>query len=190
MPPSAFLRELTAAGLTLTPEPRARLRFTLLGRTLTFTAWPWSVRLDRAEPQIVVCATPVGPAPTFMRMVMDEPADDIIADLAAIAKNAAQSPVPLVADGPCLRTERLQGGTPDASEWGFGRPDSARRRATRAHENGYADALHFLAEDVATFAAAVVAHHLNPNAKTAREVRLCGVRAAGQIVAMVKRVAP
>ena len=190
MPPSAFLRELAAAGISLTPEPRARLRFTLLGRTLTFTASPWTVRVGRVEPQIVVCSTPVGPAPAFMRMVMDEPADDLIAEIAALAKNAAETPVPLVAEGPRLEVVRLTGGTPDASEWGFGRPDSARRRATRAHENGYADALHFLAEDVATFGAAIVAHHLIPNAKTAHEVRLCGIRAAGQIVAMVKRVSP
>lgn len=181
MPPSAFLRELSAAGIILIPEPRARLRLTLLGRTLTFTASPWTARFGRAEAQI----TASEPAPP-------EPAEpcDLIAEIAALAKNAEQTPVPLVAAGPCLRTERLQGGTPDASEWGFGRPDSARRRATRAHENGYADALHYLAEDVANFGAAIVAHHLNPNAKTAAEVRLCGIRAAGQIVAMVRRVSP
>ena len=69
-------------------------------------------------------------------------------------------------------------------------PDSARRRAQRAWDLHYADALHFLAEDVATFAAAVVAHHLSPDDKTAAEVRLCGVRAAGQIVAMIRRVSP
>ena len=181
MPPSAFLRDLTAAGLTLTPEPRARLRLTLCGRTLTFTASPWSARVVRAERLTLK-----------MDAAPPEPADpcDLIAEIAALAKNAEQTPVPLVAEGPRLEVVRLSGGTPDASEWGFGRPDSARRRATRAHEHGYADALHFLAEDVATFAAAIVAHHLSPNAKNAAEVRICGIRAAGQIVAMVKRVSP
>ena len=181
MPPSAFLRELSAAGIILTPEPRARLRFTLLGRTLTFTASPWSVRFGRAKPQIAA-SEPAPPEPV-------EPCD-LIAEIAALAKNAAATPVPLVADGPCLRIERLSGGTPDAAEWGFGRPDSARRRATRAHEHGYADALHYLAEDVASFGSAIVAHHMSPNAKTASEVRACGIRAAGQIVAMIRRVSP
>ena len=188
MPPSAFLRELSAAGLTLTPEPRARLRFTLLGRTLTFTAWPWSVRLDRAEPQIVVCATPVGPAPTFMRMVMDEPADDIIADLAAIAKNAAQSPVPLVADGPCIKKARACSGLPDAQEWGFLAPYTTCERCAAAYVGGYADTLHHLNEAVAWFAAALVQHHLAPSLASASAVRAYGRAAAGQIVAIMRRV--
>lgn len=118
------------------------------------------------------------------------PPDDLIAEIAALAKNAEQTPVPLVAEGPRLEFARLTGGKPDAQEWGFLAPDQADRRAARAWAHGYADMLHLLAEDVATFAAAIVAHHLNPDAKTAADVRFCGVRAAGQIVAMVKRVLP
>jgi hypothetical protein len=182
MPPSALLRELSAAGLTLTPEPRARLRFTLLGRTLTFTASPWSVRLGRANTPTITASEPAPPDPV-------EPCD-LIAEIAALAKNAEQTPVPLVADGPCLNATVSSVGGPDASAWRLPCPNFARQRAQHAWENGYADALHFLAEDVATFAAAIVAHHLSPDAKTAREVRLCGIRAAGQIVAMVKRVSP
>ena len=181
MPPSAFLRELAAAGLTLAAEPAAKVEIVVGSRTLILTAAPWSARVVRAERLTLK-----------MDAAPPEPADpcDLIAEIAALAKNAAETPVPLVAEGPRLEVVRLTGGTPDASEWGFGRPDSARRRATRAHENGYADALHFLAEDVATFGAAIVAHHLSPNDKTAREVHLSGIRAAGQIVAMVKRVSP
>ncbi len=182
MPPSAFLRGLSAAGLTLTPEPRARLRFTLLGRTLTFTASPWSVRFGRAEPEI----TASDPAPP-------EPAehDDLIGQIADLGERWSKpSAVPTVAEGPRLDVVRATGGTPDAQEWGFLDPYRAARRSAEAWEYGYGDGLHNLAEEVATFAAAIVAHHLSPNAKTAREVRLCGIRAAGQIVAMVKRVSP
>ena len=181
MPPTNFLRELSAAGLTLEPEPAAKVEIALGSRTLILCAFPWSVRVVRAE-RLTLRMDAAPPEPV-------EPCD-LLTEIAALAKNAEQTPVPLVADGPCLRTERLQGGTPDAAEWGFGRPDSARRRAQRAWDLHYADALHFLAEDVATFTAAIVAHHLSPSPQTAREVRLCGVRAAGQIVAMVKRVSP
>ena len=180
MPPSAFLRELSAAGITLTPEPRARLRFTLLGRTLTFTASPWSVRFGRAESQITA-SKPTPPEPVEH--------DDLIGQIADLGERWSKpNAVPIVAEGPRLEVVRLQGGTPDAQEWGFLDPYRAARRSAEAWEYGYGDGLHNLAEEVATFAAAIVAHHLSPNAKTAREVRLCGIRAAGQIVAMVRRV--
>lgn len=179
MPPTNFLRELAAAGITLAPEPRARLRLALLGRTLTFTASPWSARLTRAEPQVAV--EPVPPEPV-------EP-DDLIAEIADLGEHWSKG-VPLVCDGPNLHTTKATGGEPDATAWGFLSPTTARRRTDRAARNRYDDALHYLARDCADFTAAVVAHHLDPNAKTAAEVRLCGIRAAGQIVAMVKRVTP
>jgi hypothetical protein len=182
MPPSAFLRELAAAGITLTPEPRARLRFTLLGRTLTFTASPWSVRLGRAEPEITA-SEPAPPEPVEH--------DDLIEQIADLGDRWSKpNAVPMVAEGPRLDVVRATGGTPDAQEWGFLEPGQAARRASMAWMEGYGDGLHNLAEEVAVFAAALVAHHLSPNARTASEVRLCGIRAAGQIVAMVKRVSP
>ena len=182
MPPSAFLRELSAAGIILTPEPRARLRFTLLGRTLTFTAAPWTVRLGRAEPQITA-SEPAPPEPVEH--------DDLIRQIADLGERWSKpNAVPTVAEGPRLEVVRLTGGTPDAREWGYLEPGQAARRASRAWIEGYGDGLHNLAEEVATFTAAIVAHHLNPDAKTANEVRACGIRAAGQIVAMVKRVSP
>lgn len=182
MPPTNFLRELSAAGITLTPEPRARLRLTLLGRTLTLTAAPWSVRLTRAD-TLTSTAEPAPPEPA-------EP-DDLIEQIADLGERWSKpGTVPVVAEGPRLEVVRLTGGTPDAREWGFLEPGQAARRSSRAWMAGYGDGLHNLAEEVATFAAAIVAHHVNPNAETAREVRLCGIRAAGQIVAMVKRVSP
>ena len=182
MPPSAFLRELSAAGIILTPEPRARLRLTLLGRTLTLTAWPWSVRFGRAEPQI----TTSEPAPPeFVEH------DDLIEQIADLGERWSKpNAVPTVAEGPRLEVVRLTGGTPDAREWGYLEPGQAARRASRAWIEGYGDGLHNLAEEVATFAAAIVAHHLRPDPKTVAEVRLCGIRAAGQIVAMIRRVGP
>jgi hypothetical protein len=175
---------LTAAGPTLTPEPRARLRLTLLGRTVTFTARPWSVCFGRADTMTITAIAPAPPEPV-------EPCD-LIAEIAALAKNAEQTPVLLVADGPNLHTTKaiLGMANADATAWGYLSPDSARRRAQRAWDLHYADALHFLAEDVATFAATIVAHHLAPTAQTARDVRLCGIRAAGQIVAMVRKATP
>ena len=182
MPPSAFLRELAAAGIALTPEPRARLRFTLLGRTLTFTAAPWSVRFGRAEPQITT-SEPAPPEPVEY--------DNLIGQIADLGERWSKpNAVPTVAEGLCLDVVRATGGTPDAQEWGFLEPYRAARRSAEAWEYGYGDGLHNLAEEVATFTAAVVAHHLNPNTKTAADVRLCGIRAAGQVVAMVKRVSP
>ena len=168
MPPSAFLRELSAAGIILTPEPRARLRLTLLGRTLTFTASPWSVRLGRTDPQIMD-SEPVPPEPVEH--------DDLIEQIADLGERWSKpNAVPTVAEGPRLEIVRLTGGTPNSREWGYLEPGQAARRASRAWIEGYGDGLHTLAEEVATFAAAIVAHHLNPNAKTASEVRACGIR--------------
>lgn len=78
MPPPAFLRELNAAGITLTPEPRARLRLTLLGRTLTFTASPWSVRLTRAD---TITAESVPPEPVEQ--------DDLIKQIADLGERVS-----------------------------------------------------------------------------------------------------
>lgn len=172
---------LTAA-LRLTPEPRARLRLVLLSRTLTFTAAPWSVRVLRAE-RLTLKMEPAPPEPVEH--------DDLIGQIADLGERWSKpNAVPTVAEGPRLEVVRLTGGTPDAREWGFLEPGQAARRSSRAWMDGYGDGLHNLAEEVATFTAAIVAHHLNPDAKTAAEVRACGIRAAGQIVAMVKRVSP
>jgi hypothetical protein len=178
MPLSAFLRELSAAGLTLTPEPRARLRLTLLGRTLTFTASPWSVRFTCAEPQI----TASEPAPP-------ERADDLLAVVRDHGEQwSRRQIVPNVAEGPRLETTRLSGHSePSAEEWGFLDPYTAARRSARAWEAGHGDGLHGLAEEVSAFAAAIVRHHLNPDPETLRRVRVTGARAAGQIVAMVRK---
>ena len=182
MPPSAFLREL-AAGITLTPESRAHLRFTLLGRTLTFTASPWSVRFGRAEPEITA-NSPAAPIPD------DEP-PDILAEIAQLSRYAAASETPTVADDSLrLEVTKATGGTPDASEWGFLNPDAARRRAAIAHRQGYGDVLHDLAEEMAHFTAAVVRHHLAPTPETRREVERCGVTTSTLIVAIVRRVTP
>ena len=154
------------------------LRLTILSRTLSITAWPWSARLDHAEPQIVVA-----PAPP------EEPSD-LIAEIDQLSRYAAVAEIPLVSESPSLLTTKATGGHPDASEWGFLNPDAARRRAVIAHRQGYADVLHYLAEDVAWFGAAVVRHHLSPSPESRREVERCGVAAAVQIVAIVRRVNP
>ncbi len=182
MPPSAFLRELTAAGLTLTPEPRARLRFTLLGRMLTFTASPWSVHPTCAATLTITASEPAPP----------EPADDLLAEVAYHGEQWRRPrTVPNVAEGPRLETTRLSGHSePSAEEWGFLDPYAAARRSARAWEAGHGDGLHNLAEEVSAFAAAIVRHHLSPDPETLRRVRVTGARAAGQIVAMVRKATP
>ncbi len=177
--PTNFLRELAATGLIVEPTPAVRLRLTFGSRVLTLTASPWSVRLTRAEPVIVS-----EPAPP-------EPADELLAEVAYHGEQWSRPRiVPNVAEGPRLETTRLTGHSePNAEEWGFLDPYAAARRSARAWEAGHGDGLHNLAEEVAAFAAAIVRHHLSPDAETLRRVRVTGARAAGQIVAMVRKAA-
>ncbi len=161
MPPSAFLRELSAAGITLVRT----LRLTIFGRIILLTVRPWSVRVFRVQPKI-----------------------DPISEVGTIAALAAQCSAPTVADGPNLHITKATGGEPDATAWGFLAPSTARRRSARAEEIGRGDMLHIVGEGVAYFTATVVRHHLAPTAHTAADVERAGIRVAGHILAIVCRV--
>lgn len=179
MPPSAFLRELAAAGLTLEAEPAAKVEIVVGSRTLILTAAPWSARVVHAER--LTLKMDAAPPETAEH-------DDLIAEIDQLSRYAAASTVPTVGDRACLRTVTALGGEDDGAAWGFLTCAAARRRAARAHEIGHGDLLHDLAEDVSQFAAVVVRHHLSPNPESRREVERCGVAAAVQIVAIMRRV--
>lgn len=171
----------TGAGLDLEPTPRARVEIAIGDRTLILSAFPWSARLLRAERMTLRAAAPPAEPPP--------PADDLFTRIADRgAEWSRRGTVPPVAEGPRVALVRATGGTPDACEWGFLEPGQAGRRASQAWMGGYNDGLHHLAEEVAVFAAAVVEHYLIPSPERAAKVRETGIRAAAQVVAIVRQV--
>ncbi len=98
-----------------------------------------------------------------------------------------QTTVPLIAKEVRHSDVEDPGSDPDATHWGFLKPIDAERSCWEGWTVRPIDGLTFLARDCSKFAASIVRNHFYPTPGNARDVRICGDRAAEQIVSMVRQ---